>query len=191
MNPVKLQDALNLLEDDLIAPVEAIRRNRIRWQHIAALAACLAVVCVMSLFGMKELSRGNTEAAPGPAEETLMLEMETDKSGRGDDADLNIPGKDMVDEAGEVVIMDTVLVEVLALADDHFLAKVLTADRNYATGTQVKVILSEHTRFIRGKDVSQVLSAEAFFSEGAVLNVDYAFTREENTIHAQCISFGE
>ena len=120
-----------------------------------------------------------------------MLEMETDKSSKVDDADLHIPGKDMVDEAGEVVIMDTVLVEVLALADDHFLAKVLTADRNYATGKQVKVILSEHTRFIWGKDVSQVLSAEAFFSEGAVLNVDYAFTREENTIHAQCISFGE
>ena len=63
MNPDILQDAISLLPEELLAPVDALRRKkRFRWKPVAALAACLCLVTGLWLFSpasSKESSNGS------------------------------------------------------------------------------------------------------------------------------------
>lgn len=44
MTPERLHDAISLLPEDLLTPVDALRqKKRLRWQPIAALAACMCL----------------------------------------------------------------------------------------------------------------------------------------------------
>lgn len=197
MKPEQLHDALNLLDDELILPVEQLRRRkRIPWQGIAALAACFVLVFSLGLLipkgpaGQMESARGDSLAQ---VEEEGELQDREDSLSIRQEGVLHstVPGTDMADDRGQAVIMETVLVEVVQLGEDHFLANVLTGDRNFPQGTRLKVLLTEHSCFIHGSQVQPIASAEAFFNQGAVLVVDYGFTAEENTIQAETISFGE
>ena len=59
----QLHDALTLLPEDLIAPVDALRRKkRFRWQPIAALAACACIVAGLWLFAPGAASTANDGA---------------------------------------------------------------------------------------------------------------------------------
>lgn len=51
MNPEILHDAVSLLPEDLLAPVDALRQKKcFRWQPVAGLAACVCVVVGLCLF---------------------------------------------------------------------------------------------------------------------------------------------
>ena len=59
MNPEQLHDAISLLSDDLLVPVDKLRqKKRIPWKSVAALAACAClVVGLWTLFPGNPLPR--------------------------------------------------------------------------------------------------------------------------------------
>lgn len=196
MNSENLHDALNLLDEDLIAPTAHLRQRRVRWHHLGALAACLAVVCAVGVFAFAQKS-GSPEAAP----EGALVDESTDElttQPAQDDAEALqpnkrnelVPGVDMVDANDHLVLMETVLVEVIGLGEGQFTAKVLEADRFYAQGDTVTFRLTELTRLIEGKNAYPLPEGEQSIPVGAVLKVDYSFS-ENRAVIAECITFGE
>lgn len=192
MNPEKLHEALNLLDEDLIAPVAGLRQRKVLWQHIGALAACLAVVCVVGAFGFSQ-KPGSPEAAP---EGALVDELTTQPV--KDDSDAQqpdkrneiVPGVDAVDSNDHLVLMETVLVEVTGLEEGQFMATVLKADRFFARGDSVTFHLTELTRVIEGTNALPLPEGEEKIPVGAVLKVDYSFS-DDGAVMAECITFGE
>lgn len=195
MNPEKLHEALNLLDEELIAPVENMRGRRRQWHHLGVLAACLAVVCVLSFFGIRGLKRGDAETAPEnelatEAVEEADTEGESGKSAKREmDDSLDISGVDVIYEGADVILMETMLVKVTELGTDSITATVLHADRFYAEGETVVLQFTELTGIIRGKQVESALPMEDF-AVGDVLTVDYSFGENREVI-AECITFGE
>lgn len=197
MNPEKLHDALDLLDEDLILPVEQLRRRKpFRWQHLGALAACLAVVCVIGVLahGLAwDMGSGESVSEDGLVSEMVPeAEVADTQSGRKETQPQNIvPGVDLIDGDLQVLLMETILVEVTKIEQDRFTATVLASDRNYAQGDSITVLLTEFSRFISGKAVYSLTPDVQYFSEGAVLVVAYASGPEKYTIIGECISFGE
>ena len=195
MKPEILHDALSFLDEELVAPVEKLRRKKSNWLHIGALAACLAVICALGIYGAvkgasPEIDKSNI--VPELAPEAELVDQEEQHSLRNETIrpSVDTPSVDMVDDRGQL-IMETVLVEVVQLGDSDFFAKVLTGDRNFAEGTQLTVLLTENSYFVEGSQVEPIASAGAFFKEGSVLVVNYGSSEGENTIYAETISFGE
>ena len=108
MKPELLQDAIGLLDEELIAPVDKLRRpKRLHWQHIGALAACLALVCALGIFGATRMG-GSPEASRHDAAAELAVENETirqEHSVVGRDDSTDVPGVDVVDEAEHAPLM--------------------------------------------------------------------------------------
>lgn len=197
MNPEKLHDALNLLDEDLIAPVEKLRCHRgFRWQHLAGLAACLAVALVVGLFGYGlAQDAGSVESALG---DDMVEELAPDAQIGDNQASQNetlpqtsMPGIDMADAEKYVILMETVLVEVVALEQDRLTATVLVSDRNFTQGDSVTVVLTKSTQLVVENAAYSVSADGGDFSEGASLVVHYTVGPEKNIIIAECISFGE
>lgn len=197
MNPEKIHDALNLLDEELLLPVEQLRRRRtFRWQHLGALAACLAVVCAVGLLAhgfvqagaSAESARDDMVAEMVP--EGNQAELEDSLSGRKETQPQNIvPGVDVIDGDLQVLLMETILVEVTKIEQDRFTATVLQSDRFHSKGDTVTVHLTELTRIIRGLETENALPVDDF-SEGSVLVVNYTFDQDRAVI-AECITFGE
>lgn len=193
MNPEQLHDALNLLDEDLIAETDRLRRGRFPWRHLGALAACLAVVCVVGTFAF---SQGpiSAESAPenGTPEHVLdesSLELENTKPINKDSDDLaNV--WEVSDGDKQSLLMESMLVEVTAMGEDSFTATVLNPDRFYAAGDSVTIHLTPLTRLIEGKNAYPLPEDEQVFFEGAVLVVDYSFNQNRELV-AECITFGE
>jgi len=198
MNPEKLHDALNLLDDELILEVELLRRRKgFRWQHLGTLAACLVLVCALGIYGLF-LHGGSTELVP---EQNLEAEMAVEdglpervdlQPGKKDGEELfAMPGVDTVESDKNMVKMETMLVEVTKLEEDRFTATVLQSDRFYSAGETVTIHLTALTRLIEGKDAYPIPEGEQAFLEGAVLVVDYSLGQDKKTVIAECITFGE
>lgn len=63
MTPERLHDALALLPEDLLTPVDALRqKKRLRWQPIAALAACM---CLAAGLWLLPISAANEKGNGG------------------------------------------------------------------------------------------------------------------------------
>ena len=194
MKPELLQDAIGLLDEELIAPVEKLRRpKRLHWQHIGALAACLALVCALGIFGATRMG-GSPEASRHDAAAELAVENETirqEHSVVGRDDSTDVPGVDVVDEAEHAPIMFAVDVEVIEIEQDRFTATVLFGGRNLAPGDVVTVMLTESTRSSLAKEEGfSTLDGQHFFA-GATLIVGYGPGQEGNVIYADWISFAE
>lgn len=72
INTEQLHDALTLLPDDLLEPVDALRqKKRFPWKSLAALAACLCLVVGLWFFfpGAVSMDSANGSAENLPAEE--------------------------------------------------------------------------------------------------------------------------
>lgn len=192
MNPENLHDALNFLDEDLIAPTAHLRQRKVRWHHLGALAACLAVVCAASVFAFVQ-KPDSPEAAP----EGALVDELTTQPAQDDLEELPpnkrnelTPGVDTVDANHHLVLMETVLVEVTGLGEEQFTAKVLEADRFFAQDDTVTFRLTELTRLIEGKNAYPLPEGEQIIPMGAVLKVDYSFS-ENRAVIAECITFGE
>lgn len=72
MTPEELQDAISLLPEDLLTPVDKLRqKKRVPWKPIAAVAACLCLVMGLSLLfpgASTAMDSGNGGAAPESGE---------------------------------------------------------------------------------------------------------------------------
>lgn len=195
MNPEKLHDALDLLDEDLILPVEQLRRRKpFRWQHLGALAACLAVVCVIGVLahGLAwDMGSGESVSEDGLVSEMVPeAEVADTQSGRKETQPQNIvPGVDLIDGDLQVLLMETILVEVTKIEQDRFTATVLQSDQFHSKGDTVTIHLTELTRIIRGLETENALPVDDF-SEGSVLVVNYTFDQDRAVI-AECITFGE
>lgn len=193
MNPEQLHDALNLLDEDLIAETDRLRRRRFSWQHLGALAACLAVVCVVGAFAFSQRP-GSAESAPENGNPELVLdesslEQGDTKPGNKDSDDLSNVWE-VADGDKNVILMESMLVEVTAVGENSLTATVLQSDRFHAAGDSVTIRLTELTRLIEGKNAYPLPEDGQVFFEGAVLVVDYSFDQNRKVV-AECITFGE
>jgi len=193
MNPEQLHDALNLLDEDLIAETDRLRHRRFRWQHLGALAACLAVVCVVGAFAFSQRP-GSAESAPENGNPELVLdesslEQGDTKPGNKDSDDLSNVWE-VTDGDKHVVLMESMLVEVTAVGENSLAATVLQSDRFHAAGDSVTIRLTPLTRLIEGKNAYPLPEDGQVFFEGAVLVVDYSFNQNREVV-AECITFGE
>ena len=69
MTPDRLHDAISLLPEDLLAPVDALRqKKRFRWQPVAALAACTCLVAGLWLFAPAAEKNSSSGSAIAPEE---------------------------------------------------------------------------------------------------------------------------
>lgn len=69
MNADMLHDAISMLPEDLLAPVDALRcKKRFRWQPVAALAACLCLVMGLWLFPPAFSKNSSNGSVIGPEE---------------------------------------------------------------------------------------------------------------------------
>jgi len=128
MTQEKLHEALNLLDDDLIEATDALRRRRHRsnWLAVAALAACLGLVCFMALWPpfAKNKRTDNGMYAPESAV--------SDAHNYG------------VLEAPEASPVSSMQVRVIQLLDNGFTAAVISADSDdYAVGQTVTLIFAK------------------------------------------------
>ena len=76
MTPDTLHDALSLLPQDLLIPVDRLRqKKRVHWKSVAALAACLCLV--VGLWFLNPQSKVATDSANGKGEMPEYEPMET------------------------------------------------------------------------------------------------------------------
>lgn len=173
MNPEKLHDALNLLEDDLIIPVERLREKKrtFRWRHFGALAACLAVVCALGLYGLGLFDRAKTNDT-APEEAGLQVENITD-SEAGDE--------EIVDQAqtGIAAEVPSVLVRIDKWEENGFAGTVWeTVDTDiYPVGTAVTVRFEKNIQLAVTDDsttrYSHLTPGARPFAEGTVVRVSF------------------
>lgn len=193
MNPEKLHDALNLLDEELIAPVEQLRRRGIRWHHIGAFAACLAVVCVLGLYASGLFDRAETcdmaqelamEVASEETEENQPVRAETDEQSVGAD-------EEGVDQALNIPLPSAVL-SIDRLENDRFVATVLQTGGTLAEGERVTVLLTEETTLALGDQQEASLSTDGqLLFEGASVVVFFVPGPQKGTVCAAVISFAE
>ena len=193
MNPEKLHDALSLLDEDLIQPVEKLRRRRpVRWQSIASLAACLVVAVALGIFGLQGMDGASNETGAGGVAPEMAVEGDLALSGRGDGfPQTTTPGVDTAEIDRHVLKMESAVVQVLKIEADGFTATVLGGDRKHDPGETLTILFTEHTRFVSGQEVYALPSDVTFFCEGATVVVDYASGSEPGMILAECISAHE
>lgn len=166
MNPEKLHDALNLLEDDLIIPAEQLREKKrtFRWRYAAALAACLAV-CALGLYGFGLLDRTKTnDTAP---ENALVQE------------EIEIVGNGVVNQVQSTVAVErpSVLVRIDKWEENGFAGTVWgTVDTDlYPVGTLVTVRFEKNIQLAVTEDTTVRYTHHTPgtrpFAEGTVVQV--------------------
>lgn len=166
MNPEKLHDALNLLEDDLIIPVERLREKKrtFRWHYVGAMAACLAV-CALGLYGFGLLDRAKSnETAP----ENVLVQEETEIVGNG-----------VVNQVQSTVAVErpSVLVRIDKWEENGFAGTVWeTVDTDlYPVGTPVTVRFEENAQLAVTEDTTVRYTHHTPggrpFAEGTVVQV--------------------
>lgn len=167
MNPEKLHDALNLLEDDLILPVERLREKKrvFRWRHVGALAACVAV-CVLGLYGFGLLDRTKTNDT-APEDSVVQVE------------NIQDVGNGVVDQGRPSVPAErpSVLVRIDKWEENGFAGTVWkTVDTDlYPVGTPVTVCFEKNAQLAVTEDTiiryTHHTPGTRPFAEGSVVQV--------------------
>ena len=184
MREEKIHDALNLLDDDLIAEVEYLRSrkksNVKKWMSWAAMAACMCIIAgslyANLLGGMKKSESADGGASIGNLESM----QETDvQYGSKDDFDKPVTAENeyLEDEAGQEESREvpSVLVEIVKWEGAGFkgiVAGIVDTDI-YSIGTEVYVKMNENMK---------LEDCNGTYPEGSVVRVQFYESDEDDRI---------
>lgn len=108
MNPDRLHDAISLLPEDLLTPVDALRqKKRFHWQSIAALAACM---CLAAGLWLLPISAANEKGNGGIMEPA---------GGRGDGFMESVTDQ-IIEESTSTYALTATVTEV---SEEYFIAQ--------------------------------------------------------------------
>lgn len=203
MNPEKLHDALNLLEDDLILEVEHLREKKrtLRWQHFGALAACLAVVCVLGLYGSGLFDRAESgdAAQMEMAVENSHLDSDEAKNLLATEATCGYAPRDQAETANEtessdlMVPLPSAVVRIDHWQDNCFTCTVMEPGDTLSEGDSVTVLLTQDTHLAleKGQQTVPWTAGEQPFAEDALVELFYVSGPERDTVYGCIISLIE
>ena len=195
MNPENLHDAMNLLDEELLTPVVQLRKGKkVRWGHMAALAACLAVVCALGLsnaglFDSVEnsghavvkddlLDSEAVEALPEDRNDDIRDQSSTVVESKENDVNKPLP---------------TAVLVIDAWHAEGFTATSRSADSVLTPGGCVTVILTEDTLVCMGAgdEGHRWKRGETPFEVGTAVKMQYTAGEEPATVYACILSPSE